>query len=165
MKLWYNQCHITSHLKIHYKLNECFITTILWIFLPEYRYQYLINIYIHLLTKSSYHLKKGTCKLYWKNNCLFDVTMLWTTLYIPTAQCSVILWICITNDQKSHWNLRNILWHVDPLLGNDSGTNNYKSVVTRQRTVKSNRGTVFSVWSMLKCHKQDNQSVSWVELN
>jgi hypothetical protein len=36
------------------------------------------------------------------------------------------------------------MWHADPLLGNDPETNNYTTSATRQRSVKSNRGTMFS---------------------
>jgi hypothetical protein len=36
----------------------------------------------------------------------------------------------------------NILWHVDPLLGNNRETN-YTTVVTRQKPIYSNRGIVF----------------------
>jgi hypothetical protein len=48
-----------------------------------------------------------------------------------------------------------ILWHVDPLLGNDREISNYTTAVTRQRLVNSNRGTVFSVPSVLRRYKQD----------
>jgi hypothetical protein len=47
-----------------------------------------------------------------------------------------------------------ILWEVDPFLGNDRKINNYTTAVSRQRPVNSNRGTVFSVWSMPRCYKQ-----------
>jgi hypothetical protein len=33
----------------------------------------------------------------------------------------------------------NILWHVDPLLGNDCEISNYTTAVTRQRSLNSNR--------------------------
>jgi hypothetical protein len=39
----------------------------------------------------------------------------------------------------------NILWHVDPLLGNDRETSNKTMAVTRQPPVNSNSETVFSV--------------------
>jgi hypothetical protein len=42
-----------------------------------------------------------------------------------------------------------ILWHVDPLLGNDRET-------TRQRSVNSNRGTVFSVRSVPRYNKHSS---------
>jgi hypothetical protein len=45
--------------------------------------------------------------------------------------------------------------HVDPLLGNDREINNYATAVTMQQPVNSNRGTMFSVRSMLRCYKQD----------
>jgi hypothetical protein len=48
-----------------------------------------------------------------------------------------------------------ILWHVDPLLGNNCEISSYTMVVTRQQPVNSNRGTMFSVLFMLRCHKQD----------
>jgi hypothetical protein len=46
-----------------------------------------------------------------------------------------------------HISLRSILilWHVDPLLGNDSEIINYATAITRQRPVKSNRGMVFNM--------------------
>jgi hypothetical protein len=47
-----------------------------------------------------------------------------------------------------------ILWYVDPLLGNDRETNSYTTTVTTQRTVYSNRGTVFSVRSVPRFYKQ-----------
>jgi hypothetical protein len=49
---------------------------------------------------------------------------------------------------------RFILWHVDPLLGNDSEISYYTTTVTRQRPVKSNRGNVFSVRSVPRCYEQ-----------
>jgi hypothetical protein len=41
----------------------------------------------------------------------------------------------------------NILWHVDPLLGNDREIGNNTTAVTRQRPVNGNGGTAFSVLS------------------
>jgi hypothetical protein len=38
-----------------------------------------------------------------------------------------------------------VLWHVDPLLGNDREISSCTTTVSRQRTVNSHRGTVFSV--------------------
>jgi hypothetical protein len=58
-----------------------------------------------------------------------------------------------------------ILWHVDPLLGNDREIKNYVTAVTSQRPVKSNRRTVFSVRSVLRCYKQDKLGIellSWL---
>lgn len=40
-----------------------------------------------------------------------------------------------------------ILCHVDLLIGNDSKTNNYKTDVSRQHHVNSNRGMVYSARS------------------
>jgi hypothetical protein len=36
------------------------------------------------------------------------------------------------------------LWHEDPLLDNDRETNNYTTVVTRQKPISSNKVKVFS---------------------
>jgi hypothetical protein len=47
-----------------------------------------------------------------------------------------------------------ILWHVDLLLGNDHEISNYTTTVTRQWPVNSDRGKVFSVWSVPKCYTQ-----------
>jgi hypothetical protein len=49
----------------------------------------ILWIYIYMFTKSSYHLKESTCKLYWKKqNCVFNVTMLWIDpLY---SHCSML---------------------------------------------------------------------------
>jgi hypothetical protein len=59
-----------------------------------------------------------------------------------------------------------ILWHIDPLLGNDRKISNYTTTVTRHRTLNSNRGTVFSVRSVPRCYKQDklvrSQFVCWL---
>jgi hypothetical protein len=51
------------------------------------------------------------------------------------------------------------MWRVDPLLGKGREINNYTKTVTRQRSVNSNRGTVFSVRSTPRCYKQE-ESVS-----
>jgi hypothetical protein len=40
-----------------------------------------------------------------------------------------------------------LLWHVDPLLGNDREISKYATAVTRQRSISSNRETEFSVRS------------------
>jgi hypothetical protein len=53
-----------------------------------------------------------------------------------------------------------ILWHVVPLLGNDSETSKYTTAVTRQRPANSNRGTVSSVQSVPRCYKQDKLGVA-----
>jgi hypothetical protein len=65
-----------------------------------------------------------------------------------------------------------ILWHVDPLLGVDREIGDCTAAVARQRPadntemifsawsakqqMNSNGGTVFSVWSVPRCYKQDN---------
>jgi hypothetical protein len=46
------------------------------------------------------------------------------------------------------------------LEGNDREISNYATAVTRERPVNSNRGTVSSVLSVLKCYKQDKLGVS-----
>jgi hypothetical protein len=47
-----------------------------------------------------------------------------------------------------------IIWrHVEQLLRNDCEISNYTTAVTRQRTVNSNRGIVFSVQSVPRCYK------------
>jgi hypothetical protein len=48
-----------------------------------------------------------------------------------------------------------ILWHVDPLLGNDNEINNYTIAVNKQQPVNSNRGKLFSVRSVPRCYKQE----------
>jgi hypothetical protein len=45
--------------------------------------------------------------------------------------------------------------HVDRLPGNDREIRNYTTAVTMQWAINSNRGTVFSVWSVPICQKQD----------
>jgi hypothetical protein len=52
------------------------------------------------------------------------------------------------------------MWHVVPLLDDDGEISNYTNAVTRQRPLNSKRGTVFYVWSMPRCFKQDNLGVS-----
>jgi hypothetical protein len=42
-----------------------------------------------------------------------------------------------------------VLWHVVPLLGNDSEINNYTTAITRQRHVNINIETVLSVRSVI----------------
>jgi hypothetical protein len=49
-----------------------------------------------------------------------------------------------------------ILWYVDSLLGGDREINYSAAVVARQRSARqhlNNRGTVFSVRSVLRCYK------------
>jgi hypothetical protein len=48
----------------------------------------------------------------------------------------------------------NILWHVDPLLGDDHEISNYTTAVTKQLPVNTNRKKVFSVRSVSRCFKQ-----------
>jgi hypothetical protein len=48
-----------------------------------------------------------------------------------------------------------ILWHVDPLLGNDRELNNYTTVVNRKRPINGNRGKVSYVRSVPRNYKQD----------
>jgi hypothetical protein len=43
------------------------------------------------------------------------------------------------------------MWNADPLLGSDREISNYTMAVTRQWPINRNRGTVFSVQSMLRC--------------
>jgi hypothetical protein len=45
-------------------------------------------------------------------------------------------------------------WHVDQLLGNDCEISRYTKAVTKQLRANSNKGTVFSVWFMLRYYKQ-----------
>jgi hypothetical protein len=49
---------------------------------------------------------------------------------------------------------------IVPLLGNDGETSNYTTDITMQRPVQRNRGTVFSVWSVPRCYKQDKLAVA-----
>jgi hypothetical protein len=51
---------------------------------------------------------------------------------------------------------KNILWHVDLLLGNNGETNDWTTAIIKQRLVNSNRGTLFSVQSMPRYYKQDS---------
>jgi hypothetical protein len=60
----------------------------------------------------------------------------------------------------SSLKLLNILWHLDPLLGNDREISNYTTAVTRQRPVNSNRGTVFSVRPVPGCYRWDQLAVA-----
>jgi hypothetical protein len=53
-----------------------------------------------------------------------------------------------------------IVWHVEPLLGNDHEKNNDTKSVTRQRPVNSRRGKVFSVRFVPRYCKQ----YEWVKI-
>jgi hypothetical protein len=53
-----------------------------------------------------------------------------------------------------------ILWHVDLLLRKDHEISSYTMDITRQQTINSNRLTAFSVWTVLRCYKQDKLGVS-----
>jgi hypothetical protein len=55
--------------------------------------------------------------------------------------------------------LYGIMCHVDPFLGNDREISNYTMAFTRQRSVNSKRGKVFSVRSVPICYKQDKLGV------
>jgi hypothetical protein len=57
-----------------------------------------------------------------------------------------------------------LVWLVDTLLGNDLKVSSYTMAITRQWPVNSNRGTVFSVWFVLRCYKQDKPASQSVEL-
>jgi hypothetical protein len=59
--------------------------------------------------------------------------------------------ICALNSIK-------ILWHIDPLLGNDHETNNYTAVVTRKEHVNSNRKIVLSALSADVCPSNNGES-------
>jgi hypothetical protein len=52
-----------------------------------------------------------------------------------------------------------ILWHVDPLPGNDREISDYttapQTIIFPRQQLNSNRGTVFSVRSVPRCSKQD----------
>jgi hypothetical protein len=48
------------------------------------------------------------------------------------------------------------------LLDNDSEISNYKTAVTRQQPVNSNRGRVFSVRSVPNCYKEDQSVIDLV---
>jgi hypothetical protein len=52
-----------------------------------------------------------------------------------------------------------IVWHVDPMLGNDREISSYTTTVTRQLPVNRNRGTVFSVRPVPRCYKQGQLAV------
>jgi hypothetical protein len=51
-----------------------------------------------------------------------------------------------------------MMWHVDPLLGNDSKIRNHTTAVTRHQSVNSNRGTVFSVTTAVTRHQPVNSN-------
>jgi hypothetical protein len=77
----------------------------------------------------------------------------WSVTLRHTVNCHVYVayfyFIILFNDALSI-----ILWHVDPLLGNDREISNYTTAVTKQRTVNSYIGTVFSVRSVVTYYKQ-----------
>jgi hypothetical protein len=51
---------------------------------------------------------------------------------------------------------RTILWHADPLLGNDSEINNWTTVVTRQQSVNRSKEKFFFVRFVPRCYKQES---------
>jgi hypothetical protein len=51
------------------------------------------------------------------------------------------------------------------LLGNDREADKKTTAVNKQRSVDSNRGTVFSVRSVPRCYKQHNSNVSESQLS
>jgi hypothetical protein len=53
-----------------------------------------------------------------------------------------------------------IVWHVNPLPGNERGISICTTAVTRQRPVDSSRGAVFSLRSVLRYSKQDKLGVA-----
>jgi hypothetical protein len=55
------------------------------------------------------------------------------------------------------------VWYVVPLLGNDREISNYLTAITRQWSIKSNRGMVFSVQSVPRCYKQGELAVAFSE--
>jgi hypothetical protein len=67
---------------------------------------------------------------------------------------------------------RIILWHVDPLTGNECETKHYTTAVTGPMTqtqqLHCNRGSVFYVQSVPRCYMQDklgakvSELVSWL---
>jgi hypothetical protein len=65
--------------------------------------------------------------------------------------CRMQTFIC-----KCRWY---ILWHADPLLGNNHEMN-CTMAITRQQPINSNRGTVFPVWTILTCYEQDKLGVA-----
>jgi hypothetical protein len=86
--------------------------------------------------------------------------------YLDRIDCLVHVCIQRMRRQKApNWrdlkrqSLLKIIWHVDPLLGNDSEISNHTTAVTRQRSVNSNRGKVFSVRSAPICYKQGQLAV------
>jgi hypothetical protein len=59
--------------------------------------------------------------------------------------------IYIQSFMKIGTGVQAILWHADLLLGKNHEINNYTTPVTRQQPINNNGGTVFSVWSVLRC--------------
>jgi hypothetical protein len=64
------------------------------------------------------------------------------------------------SNQCSLLQKRNILWHVDQMLGNNREISTYTTVVTRHQPLNSNRDRVLSVRSVLRCYKQDKLGVA-----
>jgi hypothetical protein len=56
-----------------------------------------------------------------------------------------------------------ILQHTNLLAGNDHKINNKTTAVTRHRPLNSNIGTMFSVWSIMRCHIRTVSGVEWVD--
>jgi hypothetical protein len=72
-----------------------------------------------------------------------------------------------------HWDFKgftrkclSILWHVDPLQGNGRLAITWEHQQTRTQQLNSNKGKVFSVWTVPRYYKQDKlvESVSGAEL-
>jgi hypothetical protein len=55
------------------------------------------------------------------------------------------------------------MWHVDPLLGNAREISNNTTAVARQRSTNGSRGTVFYVWSVPRCYKQDKLGLAVIK--
>jgi hypothetical protein len=53
-----------------------------------------------------------------------------------------------------------IMWHTDPLLGNDRKITNYTTPVFRQRLVNSNGGRMFSTRFVPICYTQGQLAVA-----
>jgi hypothetical protein len=48
-----------------------------------------------------------------------------------------------------------LLWKLDPFLGNYREVRNYTTAFTRQRSLNTNRGNLFYLWSVTICCKHD----------
>jgi hypothetical protein len=71
----------------------------------------------------------------------------------------------VTVNDSEHFSVKyNMVWHVDPLPGNDNKIRKYTTTVTRQRPVNSNRRTMFSTRSMPRCYKRGLSDVVVSEL-